>query len=416
MNNELALISELLAEPRLATETTVDPIWFSNQSFQRIAMIIHQLKGSDYRVEDVYRELKALHPLEAGTLDEWHVLANSAKQPELIHYLAKIVHEDYLERELKAVSYEYSATGSEVNAEKLQRLLEEKASLKKTKSNGSLQRAYNEFLGLLESEQPLLRTYDVLDKYLGGGLSAGQLVVIGARPAVGKTALGINLAINILEKNQKSRVDFFTLEMTDWQLMSRVIAKKASINSMLLRQPSRLVPANKEKAKKAFQETMQQDLHIYGSEYDQLNDIKQAIRKRAQGKENHYVAFVDYAGLINVSDSRKNERQVLNEVTRELKLLTNDLQIAIVLFAQLNRGLEQRQEKRPTLADLKESGSLEQDANVVMLLSRNLKSKKIIDCQIAKNREGMTGCVPFKFIPQFMDFSVDYEFKYDEEG
>lgn len=408
MNNELALISDLLAEPRLATEVTIDPVWFENKSLQRVAMVINQLKGNDYRIEDVYRELKALNPFESGTLEEWQLLSENYNHAGLTHELTTMLHRDYLERALKEATSQYAKTGSEKLGERIERLLAEKASLKRIKSEGSLQNAYKEFLGLLENETPLIRTYEVLDKYLGGGLSAGQLVVIGARPAVGKTALGINLAMRILEKNQESRVDFFTLEMTDWQLMSRIIAKKASINSMLLRQPSKLVQANKEKAIAAFEETMKKDLHIYGAEYDQLNDIKQTIRKRAKDKAHQYVAFVDYAGLINVSDSRKNERQTLNEVTRELKLLTNELQIAIVLFAQLNRGLEQRQEKKPTLADLKESGSLEQDANVVMLLSRNEQKKEIIDCQIAKNREGMIGCVPFKFIPQFMDFSPDY--------
>ena len=158
---------------------------------------------------------------------------------------------------------------------------------------------------------------------------------------------------------------------------------------------------------------MRHDLRVYGAEYEQLNDIKQVIRKRAKSKAGKYVAFIDYAGLVGVTDSRKTERQVMNEVTRTLKLLTNELDITIILFAQLNRGMEQRAEKKPTLADLKESGSLEQDANVVLLLSRNEQNEKIVDCQIAKNREGMTGCIPFKFIPQFMDFSIDYDFRYD---
>lgn len=408
MNNELALISDLLADPRLVTEIIINPDWFETKSLRRVAVILNQLKGADYRVTDVYRELKATHPFDAGTLEEWQVLAESYTHAGLTHELATMVHREYLERELKQVSQAFARSGSEKEAERLQRLLEEKTALKRIKSNGSLQSVYKEFLGLLDNEKPLLRTYEVLDKYLGGGLSAGQLIVIGARPAVGKTALGINLAMQLLEKNQETRVDFFTLEMTDWQLMSRVISKKAGINSMLLRQPSKLVAENKAKAIAAFEETLQKDLHIYGAEYEQLNDIKQAIRKRAKNKAHQYVAFIDYAGLINVSDSRKNERQTLNEVTRALKLLTNELQIAIVLFAQLNRGLEQRQEKKPTLADLKESGSLEQDANVVLLLSRNEQKKEIIDCQIAKNREGMIGCVPFKFIPQFMDFSPEY--------
>ncbi|WP_368265133.1 DnaB-like helicase C-terminal domain-containing protein [Enterococcus innesii] len=410
MNNELRIVTDLLSQPQIATEVFIEPEWFENKSLANVLSIIQQLKGTDYRVEDVYRELKAQFPFEAGTLDEWQVLARSSKNLGITEQMAQMVHRSYVDRELKRVSTVYAKTGAEKDAEHLQRLLEEKEQLKRVKQDGSLRNAYQEFLHRLDKEQPLLRTYDVLDKFLGGGLSGGQLVVIGARPAVGKTALGINMAMNILEKNKDARVDFFTLEMTEWQLMTRVIAKKARINSMLLRQPSKLVPTNREKAIQVFQETMKQDLHVFGAEYSLLNDIKQAIRKRAKEKPNQYVAFVDYAGLIRVTDGRKNERQTLNEVTRELKLLTNDLGIAIVLFSQLKRESESRigENKKPTLADLKESGSLEQDANVVLLLSRNTEQKDIVDCQIAKNREGMIGCLPFKFIPQFMDFSPDY--------
>lgn len=410
MNNELRIVADLLSQPQIATEVFIEPEWFENKGLANVVSIIQQLKGTDYRVEDVYRELKAQHPFEAGTLDEWQVLASSSKNLGITEQMARMVHRAYVDRELKRVSIAYARTGAEKDAERLQRLLEEKEQLKQVKQDGALRNAYQEFLHRLDNEQPLLRTYDMLDKFLGGGLSGGQLVVIGARPAVGKTALGINMALNILEKNKDARVDFFTLEMTEWQLMTRVIAKKARINSMLLRQPSKLVPMNREKAIQVFQETMKQDLHVFGAEYSLLNDIKQAIRKRAKEKPNQYVAFVDYAGLIRVTDGRKNERQTLNEVTRELKLLTNDLDIAVVLFSQLKRESESRigENKKPTLADLKESGSLEQDANVVLLLSRNAEQKDVVDCQIAKNREGMIGCVPFKFIPQFMDFSPDY--------
>jgi replicative DNA helicase len=149
------------------------------------------------------------------------------------------------------------------------------------------------------------------------------------------------------------------------------------------------------------------DLRVYTSEYSNLNDIKYAIKQRLSDKK--YVVFVDYAGLITVNDTRKNERQVMNEVTRELKKLTTDYGITIVLLAQLSRAVEQRQDKRPMLSDLKESGSLEQDANVTLLLSADDKDSRKIRCDVAKNREGMTGVAPFIFDKKFMDFSVDFD-------
>jgi replicative DNA helicase len=99
----------------------------------------------------------------------------------------------------------------------------------------------------------------------------------------------------------------------------------------------------------------------------------------------------------------------MNEVTRELKKLTTDYGITIILLAQLSRAVEQRQDKRPMLSDLKESGSLEQDANVTLLLSTDEKDSRKIRCDVAKNREGMTGIAPFIFDKKHMDFSIDFD-------
>ncbi len=413
MNNELALVASLLKEPKRLTEYEINPAWFVNEYCQQVLKALNNLKGTSYQLKDVYREMQAINLLNSGTLEDLDTLVGNAPEDDITVHLVYFVKKDYIERELANAAKEFALNGTEELSEKLQSLLAEKNALKQNKPNGRLDNVYQEFLGLLDTEKPLLQTFDKLDNYLGGGLSGGQLVVIGARPAVGKTALGTSMAMEILQKNEGTTVDFFTLEMTEWQLTARFVSRKAKINSILFRNPHNLSEKNQQISKQVFQEIMKHDLRVYGTEYEQLNDIKQVIRKRAKGKAGKYVAFIDYAGLVGVTDSRKTERQVMNEVTRTLKLLTNELDITIILFAQLNRGIDQRAEKKPTLADLKESGSLEQDANVVLLLSRNEQNEKIVDCQIAKNREGMTGCIPFKFIPQFMDFSIDYDFRYD---
>ena len=413
MNNELALVACLLKDPKRLTEYEINSTWFANEYCQQVLKALNNLKGTSYQLKDVYREMQAINLLNSGTLEDLDTLVGNAPEDDITAHLVYFVKKDYIERELTYTAKEFALNGTEDLAEKLQNLLAEKNALKQNKPNGRLDNVYQEFLGLIDTEKPLLQTFDKLDNYLGGGLSGGQLVVIGARPAVGKTALGTSMAMEILQKNEGTTIDFFALEMTAWQLTARFVSRKAKINSILFRNPHNLSEKNQQMSKQAFQEIMKHDLRVYGAEYEQLNDIKQVIRKRAKDKAGRYVAFIDYAGLVGVTDSRKTERQVMNEVTRTLKLLTNELDITIILFAQLKRGMEQRAEKKPTLADLKESGSLEQDAHVVLLLSRNEQNEKIIDCQIAKNREGMTGCIPFKFIPQFMDFSIDYDFRYD---
>jgi replicative DNA helicase len=283
---------------------------------------------------------------------------------------------------------------------------EELESLKKVKSDGSIAKGYADFVEHLEAKQnPFIRTFPKLDTSLGGGFGPGELAVIGARPAVGKTAFAINLAMSALERTKDVAVDLFTLEMTTEQMMYRFVSKKAKINNMQIRNPIKLPNEKKRQAALAYKELSKLNIRIYDQEYTQLNDIVLAIRKRA--KKGKYLAIIDYAGLVAVKDSRKNAREILNEVTRRLKLLTNELGITVILLSQLSRDTE-KTGKVPTLADLKESGSLEQDANIVMFLYREKPDdRKHVQVKIAKSRDGVIGEIPFKFIGQFMEFSTE---------
>lgn len=405
-NNEMLVVSALLQDYRIIQGIEIDPDWFINTSFGKIVKAINQLKGTEYRVEDVQKVLKADDWFYDGSLDELIMLKDMNGKPEIIDHVVHFLEVDYVDRQLSKLTGAFQSQPKDSYAEQIKTLLERRESLKKKKDNGTLSSSYKEFNNFLDGDVELMTTWKALDQFFGGGLSAGQLVIIGARPAVGKTAMGLNMAEKILINNEGCSADFYSLEMDKLQVANRIVAKTARINSMLLRNPKKLSEENKEKARAAYKLLAEQDLRIFGSDYGTLNDIKLQIRKRA--KKNKYVAFVDYAGLVQVADSRKNERQVMNEVTRELKLLTNELKIAIVLFAQLNRGIESRQSKRPTLADLKESGSLEQDANVVLLLSQGERPNEVI-CDVAKNREGSVGTVPFKFNKPFMEFDIDYD-------
>lgn len=405
-NNELLVVSALLQDKNIIQDLEVNPDWFENQGFREIAYAINLLKGQDYRIKDVYNKVKTENYFYKGSEDELIMLRDMNKHPEIIDQQIYFLEVDYVDRELQRLTGQFQTQPKDSIAEQIQNLLERRESLKKSKDNGTLSSSYEEFKERLEGNVELISTWKALDQFFGGGLSGGQLVVVGARPAVGKTAMGLNMADQILKSNEDCATDFFSLEMDKLQVVNRLIAKKARINSMLLRNPAKLSDENRNKANETYKVLAKRDMRVFGSDYGSLNDIKLQIRKRAT--PNKYVAFIDYAGLINVADSRKNERQALNEVTRELKLLTNELQIAIVLFAQLNRGIEGRQDKKPTLADLKESGSLEQDANVALLLSQGEQENEVV-CNIAKNREGNVGLVPFKFNKPFMDFDVDFD-------
>lgn len=408
MNNELKLVAEMLNNPSIITNIDIDSEWFESSQCKLIVESMTRLRGMKYTTEQVHREMRTIDYFKAGTADELDILKNSANQLGIERELARIIHNDYLDRKLHLASIKYAETLSKTDGDKLSRLLEEKRDVNHIKSDGKLDKAFSEFSENLDKPSDVLTTYKPLDAFLGGGLTGGKLIVLAGRPATGKTAFALNIMHKLFTDNENVQCDFFTFEMGQNELMTRLVSKETHINSLLFVGKDKLSQENKVKARKAYEEMKNTfDLRVYTSEYSNLNDIKYAIKQRLSDKK--YVVFVDYAGLITVNDTRKNERQVMNEVTRELKKLTTDYGITIVLLAQLSRAVEQRQDKRPMLSDLKESGSLEQDANVTLLLSADDKDSRKIRCDVAKNREGMTGVAPFIFDKKFMDFSVDFD-------
>jgi len=408
MNNELKLVAEMLNNPSIITNIDIDSEWFESSQCKLIVESMTRLRGMKYTTEQVHREMRTIDYFKAGTADELDILKNSANQLGIERELARIIHNNYLDRKLHSASIKYAETLSKTDGDKLTRLLEEKRDVNHIKSDGKLDKAFSEFSENLDKPSDVLTTYKPLDAFLGGGLTGGKLIVLAGRPATGKTAFALNIMHKLFTDNENIQCDFFTFEMGQNELMTRLVSKETRINSLLFVGKDKLSQENKIKARKAYEEMKNTfDLRVYTSEYSNLNDIKYAIKQRLSDKK--YVVFVDYAGLITVNDTRKNERQVMNEVTRELKKLTTDYGITIVLLAQLSRAVEQRQDKRPMLSDLKESGSLEQDANVTLLLSADDKDSRKIRCDVAKNREGMTGVAPFIFDKKFMDFSVDFD-------
>ncbi|WP_207871912.1 replicative DNA helicase [Enterococcus sp. DIV2402] len=405
-NFEMSLVAELLNHPSIITNIDLDSEWFTNKYFQLVVEAINKLKGLNYTIEQIHREMRTIDLFSAGTINELEMLRNNADNLGIEREYARQIHNSYLDNKLKQASQEYAATLSQTSAEKLSRLLEEKRNINCLKQDGRLDQAFMDFCEQLEKPNEALQSFQPVDDLLGGGITGGKLIVLAGRPATGKTAFALNIMEQLFKKNKNVACDFFTFEMRQNELMTRLVSKDTRINSLLFIGKNNLSFENKLKARQSYERMKQEyDLRIYTSEYSNLNDIKYAIKKRVD--KQHYVAFIDYAGLITVHDNRKNERQVMNEVTRELKKLTTDYGITIFLLAQVNRSVESRIDKRPLMSDLKESGSLEQDANCVMLLSAEDNSEKI-RCEIAKNREGMTGVAPFIFKKHYMDFSIDF--------
>lgn len=175
-NNEMLVVSSLLQDKNIIQDIEVNPDWFENQGFKEIARAINLLKGQDYRIEDVYKKLKAEDYFYQGSTDELIMLRDVNKHPEIIDQQIHFLEVDYVDRELQRLTGQFQTQPKDSIAEQIQNLLERRESLKKSKDNGTLSSSYEEFKERLEGNVELISTWKSLDQFFGGGLSGGQLL------------------------------------------------------------------------------------------------------------------------------------------------------------------------------------------------------------------------------------------------
>jgi replicative DNA helicase len=209
--------------------------------------------------------------------------------------------------------------------------------------------------------------FDSLDKKTTG-FNEGDLVIIAARPAMGKTALVLNMALKNIERDKG--VIFFSLEMPAEQLMLRMLAAKTSIPLQNLRKGD-MDDNQWSKLTDAFNQLNSKKLFVDDGGSININQLRARVRKLAQNEDNKIsLVIIDYLQLMQ-GLGNKDRHQEVSDISRGLKMLARELKIPIVALSQLNRGLENRPDKRPMLSDLRESGAIEQDADIIMFVYRD---------------------------------------------
>lgn len=265
--------------------------------------------------------------------------------------------------------------------------------------------------------------YEQLDNVLQGGIKRSDLIIIAARPGMGKTSFALNLGMNMAK--EKKHVLLFTLEMANDQLLDRLLAAKSKVPLNNIIQKNYVTqPKETEKITAALDELTKYTLYIADTANVTINDIKQMARKKHAENELD-VIIIDYLQLITTSSKTVREQEVA-EVSRTLKILSKELQVPIIALAQLSRNVEHRTDPRPTLSDIRESGSIEQDADVVMFLYRtqyyknvsandSSHSNQIMELLIKKHRHGQQGVVLLNYdlkIQKFSNTTIEQENSY----
>jgi replicative DNA helicase len=433
---EQAVIGAIFLEPSALTVASeiLIPEDFYRASHQKIFNVMLDLNDQGKAVDlvTVTEELAAAKLIEdIGGVSYLSDLSGSVPTAANIEYYARIVEEKSLLRRL-------IRTATNIASDGYSREDEVEALLSEAEKN-IMEVAQRKNAGAFHNiKDVLVRTYDNIEEMhnrvgditgistgfaeldrMTAGFQRNDLIIVGARPSVGKTAFALNIAANVATKTGEN-VAIFSLEMGAEQLVMRMLCSEGNIDAQRLRTGS-LTDEDWGKLTMAMGSLSNSGIFIDDTPGVRISDIRSKCR-RLQQEHGLGMILIDYLQLILGSGrSGENRQQEVSEISRSLKQLARELKVPVIALSQLSRGVEQRQDKRPMMSDIRESGSIEQDADIVAFLYRDdyydkeSENKNIIEIIIAKQRNGPTGTVALAFVKEYNKF-VNLETRYEPPG
>lgn len=402
---ESTIISSLLKKPELIEKLRVRPYMFCYDDFR------------------VFME----YVFEVGKVDHQEIFLETSKNKNFLNFdtIQKLYNSDFIgygifERYQQNLleAYQISQANEVINEfnqspnmQSFEVMLTDlnQVSLISATDETSTKQIVDEFVEELYSDEPkkVIKTGFPLMDYKIGGLEPTQLVVIAARPSVGKTGFALQMMLNIAKQGYKTSL--FSLETTGVAILERMLSAATGIELSRIKKKSDLSADDLTKLTSAASEILKLEIDVNS----QSNVSTQEVRKQAmKNKDKQQVIFIDYLQLMQ-TDSKLDRRNGIEKISRDLKIIANETGAIIVLLSQLSRGVESRNDKRPMLSDMKEAGGIEADASLAMLLYRDdyynqdeedELGKSIVECNIAKNKDGETGVIEFEYYKRTQRF------------
>ncbi len=427
---EQSVIGAIFLDPQsliTASEILLADDFYQNahkQIFETMLRLSDQGKAID--VVTVTEELSAKKEIEdVGGLSYLLELANAVPTAANVAHYAKIVEEKALLRRLIRVATKIVEDGytREDEVEALLGEAEKKMmEVANRKNAGDFKHVKDVLVETFDNiEQLQSQKGDVTGIPTGfrdldnitAGFQRNDLIIVAARPSVGKTAFALNVAQSVAVQAREN-VAIFSLEMGAEQLVMRMLCAEGNIDAQVLRTGA-LTTEDWGKLTMAMGSLSNSGIFIDDTPGVRINEIRAKCRRLAQ-EHGLGMILIDYLQLIQGSGKPgENRQQEVSEISRSLKGLARELKVPVIALSQLSRGVEQRQDKRPMMSDLRESGSIEQDADIVAFLYRDdyydkeSESKNMIEIIIAKQRNGPTGTVTLAFKKEFNKFiNVDW--------
>ncbi|MUK88159.1 replicative DNA helicase [Ornithinibacillus sp. L9] len=431
---EQAVIGAIFLEPEAfstASELLV-PEDFYRASHQRIFATMLSLadKGEPIDLVTVTTSLSNSKQLEeAGGVSYLSEVAESVPTAANIEYYSKIVEEKSVLRRLIRTATDIVTNTFDKEDEVEDVLNEAEKNILEVsgrKNSGAFKAIKDVLIEVYDSIEQLHHNdaevtgvptgYRDLDK-MTSGFQRNDLIIIAARPSVGKTAFALNIAQNVAVKTDEN-VAIFSLEMGAEQLVQRMLCAEGNIDAQRLRTGS-LQADDWSKLTMAMGSLSNAGIYIDDTPGIRVSEIRSKCRRLKQ-EHGLGMILIDYLQLIQGSSKNgENRQQEVSEISRSLKGLARELNVPLIALSQLSRGVEQRQDKRPMMSDLRESGSIEQDADIVGFLYRDdyydkeSEKQNIIEIILAKQRNGPVGTVELAFVKEYNKF-VDLDHRYQE--
>lgn len=427
---EQSVLGAIFLEPQalITAAEIVMPEDFYRVAHQKIFQTMLRLsdQGKAIDVVTVTEELSSKKELEdVGGISYISEIANAVPTAANIGHYAKIVEEKSILRRLIRVATTIVEDGF-TREDEVEALLSEAERKMMEVAN---RKNAGDFKHI---KDVLVETYDNIEKLhtrkgdvtgiptgfrdldrITAGFQRNDLIIVAARPSVGKTAFALNVAQNVATKTDEN-VAIFSLEMGAEQLVMRMLCAEGNIDAQVLRTGS-LETEDWRKLTMAMGSLSNAGIYIDDTPGIRVNEIRAKCRRLKQ-ESGLGMILIDYLQLIQGSGgSQANRQQEVSEISRSLKGLARELKVPVIALSQLSRGVEQRQDKRPMMSDLRESGSIEQDADIVSFLYREdyydkeTENQNMIEIIIAKQRNGPTGTVTLAFVKEFNKFvNIDW--------
>lgn len=412
---EESVLGSILLEPELIKDVIVRPDQMTAGTHSNLlaTMLDLDAKGKPVEMLNILERVGTNNLDRVGGLSFLSSLAASIVSTTNFENHQNLILEYYNRRESSKIGLKLSSQeiDSDEAIEALNKILDNESQDDDGDITDAIFETYDAVLNATGDVTGIPTKYRDIDK-MTGGYQGGQLIIVGARPSIGKTAFAINIGLNAMQKPDETGdiVAIFSYEMGKRELLKRAAASLNNIDLQRMKWAgTEFRTEDWKKLNDSLGTLSKSDLKIFDNANMNINFIWSKVRKlKRKNPDRRVLVIIDYLQLIvPVEHVKGNRTQEISDISQGLKRLARAENVPVIALSQLSRGVEQRQDKRPMLSDLRESGSIEQDADIVKFLYREdyydkeTEDTNMLEIIIAKHRDGPTGSVKLAFVKEY---------------